>query len=265
MEIDVNKLFLGIIAGLLVACGTQVAALSGADEARLVALESLTALQQTQIAALQTAVNTLNAGPRPAVFIQAPGAANVQALKSARSTNAATAVGGAAADADTCTGLGTLTGRPDNSNPITSSLIGGVSCTGYLFVVSDAASAAEEGYLQPISNFVRFYATSDCSGPGYISRQGSIGRLSADVFIKGAVFGDVDTRTGVRLPNLYVPAGAPKVTVPYGSASDGGGGCGFFPSPFMVEDAVQLLPNDPAITRVPNGPIPGPITIGTNP
>jgi hypothetical protein len=268
-----KAMFIPFILGLLVACTSGVSALSGADAERLSALEVLAAQQTTQIAALQEAmtslksqVDTFSARPRPAVFVQAPRAANVSALKFGRTSSASTSE---------CTGLGTLTGRPDSSNPITSNLLAGVSCTGYVYVMTQAATAADHGLLQSLPVASLFWTSSDCTGPAYVSPNYAAGSLSGGVFVNGVVFRRTGSPAAPTDPNdastyLYVPANAPGVTVTPGSFINRQTNtetcvsyAAFTVPPQPVDAAVQVLVNDPVVTGLPSEPIAGPIVIGT--
>ena len=263
-----NTVIGAFIAGLLVACGSGVVATSGSDEARISALEATVQQQATQIAALQTSVNALSTAAKPAVFIKAPNAATL--IKTAMSKGRKPA----AVDPSTCTGLGTLTGRPDNSNPITSDLLAGLSCTGYLYVITQAVNASEQSVLQGLPVRSYFYATYDCTGPAYVSRNGTYGLLSSGVFQSGVVLRAPSSPAAPTDPNdpstyFYLPALGQTTSAVFGSYVTSllnGVNCqslAGLPQPQPpVEDAIELLPNDPAVTGFPSAPIPGPVTIG---
>lgn len=262
-----NTVIGAFIAGLLVACGGGVVATSGSDEARISALEASVQQQAAQIAALQTSVNTLSAAAKPAVFIQAPKAASLIKTAMAKSRTPASA------DPATCTGLGTLTGRPDNSNPVTSNLLAGLSCTGYIYVITQAVNTSEQAVVQGIPVESVFFTSKDCTGPMYVSKNyGSI--LSSGVFQNGVVFrtpGTPAAPTDPTDPNtyFYVPANGATTSVVVGSFQQSNSNaitCTSWdvfntPAP-TVDNSVQVLPNDPAVTGIPSAPIPGPVTIG---
>lgn len=259
-----KSLFAAFFAGILVACGGGVQAISSEDAARLSALESTTVQQATQIAALQAAVGSLSGAARPAVFITAPAASFAKAM--GRSLKPA------ALEESSCSGLGTLTGRPDSSNPITSNLLAGVSCSGYLYVISQASTGDDQAVVQGIPISSLYWTANDCTGPAYVQRNSTL--LSTEVFISGAVFRLTGspaepTDPSVASNYLYVPAGATPVSVVAGSflVNDGPNAqrcvsySEFSTPPPTIDSAIAVLPNDPAVTGIPSAPIAGPISI----
>lgn len=266
-------------AGLLVACGGTVAALSASDAARLAALEVIAAMLpnvqgqvtqlRTDLTAAQARITALANAPRAAVVL-APRSANVQAMTARLRESAGKAGGSSLASSGAanatlagCNGLGNFLGRPDNANPISSGLVGGVSCTGFLYVVSDALTAAEQGFLQDLPDQSFFWTSTDCTGPRYVSRNYAYGQLSADVFLKGAAFMDRNTRTGEIVGYFMINPASPRVVVAPGSYRSSGYQCIVFPNGEPVPDSIQVQPNDEMISGVPSGPISGPITVST--
>lgn len=263
----------GAALGLLVACGGGAAALSASDNARLMAVEAIAALVpgvQSQVATLRTELNAAQAriialqGRRGGPQVLTPGAANVRALHT-RMAEAAAKPGATAALVNAaengCTGLGTFLGRPDTSNPISSNLISGESCTGFLFVISDALNSSERGLLRSIPQTSFFYETPNCTGTRYVSRNFNMDVLSADVFIKGVVWAETVLSTG-EITGYYMlnpasPRSAPLVT----SVMTSPGVCAPFPVPEPVPDSLPVLPNDEMVTGIPSSPVPGPITV----
>jgi hypothetical protein len=149
------------------------------------------------------------------------------------------------------------------------------NASGYTFIVyadiaeSDLPSGVENGDLvsQP---FVAFSAP-DCLGQAYYM-PADIGRglaLWPDTSFEegvykvvlvqdGLVFRNPDSSAAVQ--NYYIPRGTEIVDQPLISSAFGeGAGCAPFTLSFK---GVPLLPNDPAITGVPNTPFVSPIVLG---
>lgn len=261
----------GAVLGLLAACGGGAAALSASEAARLLAVETAVQMipglrqQITDLAAaqmrLQTQVTALASGPRPTIFVTAPRSTAVRAMEARRAATPGARSAAKAGEA-ACTGLGTLTGQPDTSNPVSSGLIGAISCTGYRYVVSDAVSADEEGLIQPVPPDATVWATADCTGQAYVRRTQGSG-LSAGVFAQGAVFSVRDPADGTTTGYVAVYPNTPRVTIPFGSFRDRFNRCQAFAGDVTIDNAMPLLPNDEAITGVPSSPITGPILITT--
>lgn len=262
---------IAFFAGMVTACGGGVAALSSSEAARLLAVETavqmlpglrdqISALTNAQ-ARLQTQVTALSSGPRPTIFVTAPRSPAVRAMEAKRA--ATSGVRGAAnAGEAACNGLGTLTGQPDTSNPVSSGMIGAISCTGYRYVVSDAVSADEEGMIQPVPPEATVWATTDCTGQAYVRRTQGSG-LSAGVFAQGAVFSVRDPADGTTTGYVAVYPSTPRMTIPFGSFRDRFNRCQAFAGDVTIENAIPLMPNDEAITGVPSSFITGPILITT--
>ena len=252
---------------LLYACGgsnSQASSGSGLTQAQVQTLiNSAVAPLQQQVASLQTEVTSLQQAAAPAVFIQAPNAPavkmQVHAQLSAKATGSTTA--------STCTGLGTLTGRPADSDPIVSNNLSGVSCTGYYFTVSGAATSSADGYIQPLSSGIAvLYTAPGCTGQPYVG----VGQLSytwngvplqgvaQGALAAGAVF--TIGSPGGSDPSAYwmLPAAATATSINMESAY-WQGQC--VPATFTLT-AYQLQTNDSTSSGVPSAPIPGPVTIG---
>lgn len=241
-------LFAALSAILLYACGSSgSSASSGLSQSDVQAMitAAVTPLQQ-QIATLQGQVSTLQQAQTPAVFIRAPNAPAIAIRAQLRGTSAKTTT-----TTTTCTGLGTLTGRPNNSDPITSNDLAGVSCTGYYFTVSGAATASDTAVVQPLAStlFVWFDAPN-CTGNAYVTI-GS-GSLSNGALANGVVF-TVGTSYFMLKPGTA--SAQPNLLSDWQ-----GGSCSNTTVSKLV--VYPLAPNDPTVSGVPSAPVTGPVTIG---
>lgn len=229
------------VAALLTACGGQ--STSAADTSQL---QSEITTLQSQVAQLQTQVAAL--GAAPAVFIKAP---NAPAVKMASQTR--TASQKAATAAPSCTGLGTLTGRPANSDPIASNLISGVSCAGYYYTVNGSATSADTSTVQPLeAQLPVWFDSPGCAGNAYVTVGAGSQSLSAGALANGAVFTVngaywmLKPGTASSQPNLlseFMNGNCTNTSV----------------SQLVV---YPLATNDSAVSGVPSAPIQGPVTIG---
>lgn len=207
------------------------------------------------IAPLQREISQLQSAAQPAVYIQAP---NQPAVSTKEHRHAA----GAA-----CTGLGTLTGRPDSSDPLQTDNLSGVSCTGYYFTVSGAATSSDFAYVQPLPPSVgAAYTAPDCGGTPYLLASSStiswngvyvLGATQSAVG-NGAVFTLGSSGGAIPLAYWMLPAGATAANINMLSFYFQGQ-CEEFS---FTLPAYELLPNDPTTSGVPSAPIPGPVTIG---
>src|SRR5256885_1960993 len=226
---------------------------SGATAAQVRELQAL----QQQVTDLQTQVATLQHSAAPAVFIRAP---NAPAVKLApRASDKITAF--ATSAASTCTGLGTLTGRPSDSDPIKSDNVSGVSCAGFYFTVSGGAASTATALVQPLQSALAVWFDSpNCTGSAYVSvANGSAQSLSSGALANGAVFrayAAVNDPTDVSSYWMLKP-GTAKVA-PLLLSYLQGLQCSATSLSF---DVYQLEPNDPTVSGVPSAPIPGPVTI----
>jgi hypothetical protein len=245
---------LAVIA-LVTACNTGSSnATTGLSAATVQSMinASIAPLQQ-QIAQLQNAAT-------PAIYIQDPNQPATSVKEHNHTSGSSTS---------TCTGLGTLTGRPDTSNPLQTNNLSGVSCTGYYFTVSGAATSSDYAYVQPLpSSLAVMYTSTDCSGPPYLVQIPAdyewdgvpLGGVPPTVVPNGAVF-TLGTQGGTD-PTAYwmLPAGAAPVSVDMLSFIGSGNPQCINASAVVTGYALQE--NNSAITGVPSAPIPGPVTIG---
>lgn len=222
---------------------------------------------QAEILILQTQVKTLQAN-QPAVFIRSPNAPSIMATSSATS-----------ATTPTCTGLGTLTGRPTSSDPISSPMIAGISCTGYYFTIIGAPNSSSQAIVQPLPKPVALvFATPDCTGQAYVD-DGSSYTLGASIIansalVNGVVFRYWTSNLDPTIASSYymLPAGEQAQTIAPMSMTYYSGG-----APANNSFQCQQIPNssgatyggfypvkqnDPTVTGVPNAPIQGPVKIG---
>lgn len=259
---------------ILLACsGGNGSAASGLTQQQVQALiDAAVQPLQAEIATLQTQVKTLQSN-QPAVFITSPNAPKT--VQASTSTTAAAA---------TCTGLGTLTGRPTTSDPMTSSMISGVSCTGYYFTVIGAPNSSSQAVVQPLpSPIALVFTTSDCTGQAYID-DGSNYTLSvyktgdadaANGFIaNGGVFRYWTSNFDPTIASSYymLPAGEKSQTISPMSFAYFNGGSTQLNNVFTCQQLntngatyggfYPVKQNDPTVTGIPNGPIQGPVKIG---
>jgi len=210
------------------------------------------ALQQ-QVTTLQGEVATLQGSAAPAVFIQAPNAPAVKLQLRHQTSDKSTST------ASTCTGLGTLTGRPPTSDPISSDDISGISCTGYYFTVSGAATSAQMAQVQPLpSSIAIFFDAPNCAGnasvtaPGTFTWNGKDAGISNGATANGAVFTSGSTYYMLKAASTAGSTLVQSVLI--------GGGCNAFSG--TLKPTYALATNDQSVSGVPSAPIPGPVTIG---
>ena len=212
---------------------------------------------QQQVTSLQSEVTTLQsaATPAPAVFIKAPNDPSIKAM-AVRIKAASTAT-----TTSTCTGLGTLTGRPDNSDPLSTDNISGVSCTGFYFTVSGAATSSDNAIVQTLPATVTVgFDAPNCTGNAYVLASFNGTSISEGARANGAVF------------RVYVGANNPSDATTYWMLTPGtaettptilslvqGTTCKSWNSALS---AYALQQNNSTTSGVPSAPIPGPVTIG---
>lgn len=257
-----SALFALFASVALYACGSsgsQASSGAGLTQSQVQALisQAVTPLQQ-QIATLQQS-------SAPAVFIKAPNAPAISIKAQSRGTSQKAA-------ASTCTGLGTLTGRPSDSDPMATDLIAGVSCTGYYFTVSVAATSAQSAQVQPAPNNIPvYYDAPNCTGNAYIVVGGR--GVSQGALANGAVFTTANTFDGnpgyvVSYWMLEPSAASSQPTLLSSSSGDAVNG-----DPTQINQTCTnatttgmtvyaLAPNDPTVSGVPSAPVQGPVTIG---
>lgn len=237
----------------LYACGgnTTSSADTGVTSAQVQQMiASAIAPLQSQIATLQSQVGA----SAPAVFIKAPNAPAVKAASQMRGTSQK------ATTQPSCTGLGTLTGRPSNSDPIASDLISGVSCTGYFFTISAAATSAQQAIVQPLQgNLSVFFDAPNCAGNAYVAV--STSGVSQGALANGAVFRVPTNPDDPTVASTYwmlqpgTTSSQPVILSQYQN-----GQCNAVSiSQFVV---YQLAPNNQTVSGVPSAPVQGPVTIG---
>ncbi len=234
----------------LYACGSGSSSASsggGLTQAQVQALinTAITPLQQ-QIATLQSEV--ASASPAPAVFIHAPNAPAVAVKAQLRDKTSA---------APTCTGLGTLTGRPSDSDPFTTNLLSGVSCSGYYFTVSGAATSAETSTVQPAPAAIKvWFDGPNCSGNAYVQGPTAPWGVTATILANGAVLTTGDPTQSASYWMLKPGTVAASANL---QSVLQGGTCSSYVTAIPV---YALVPNDQSVSGVPSAPIPGPVTIG---
>lgn len=263
--------FTALLAGFLIGaatigCGSS--ATSAADDdstyatmAALTALQaSLTATQaqvttlQAQVTTLQTQITALPVA-RPAVFIKGPAVA--------AKTSRTRAVAGCVSSGT----LGTLTGRPSSSNPISDDDEAGISSTGYYFTITSAPTANDCGYLQTIPYGVTVYFSDalchDVEGVSGMSNgaiaQGFVFHMDLDgtdpAFTDaGHYWSLVAGKSPVSMNYQSLTAESDKVHVTclptFGTTNNSG-----------TTMAYPVQNNDTSVTGIPNAPVQGPITV----
>lgn len=254
-----GALIVGALVGVLVACGgSSVAQSSGGLTQADVQAMIATAVQplQQQVATLQAQVQALQSqgGTRPAVFITAPNAPVA--------TRSITRAG-----PNTCTSIGTLTGRPTQSDAIRGTIYSGLSCTLYNFNITGAATAADSGLIQPLSGGVDVdFTGANCTGNAFVRSTGSVSPLAV---ASGVVFtlNPQDTSgAGMQFADYsnpanywYIPAGQPMDTTTPIVSSWQSSGC--FAANVGTAFGWAALPNDPVITGIQSAPVQGPVLI----
>lgn len=221
-----------------------------------------------------SAISTAGTSPPPTTggiplyaIIMAPNAKPVTArIVSTRLVNGG---GETTSQTVTCTGIGTLSGYPNDADPITASVYAGTSCTGYLFDIGAAPIASDYGVIQKFQSpaAVVFFDAPNCTGnayvfPGYYYNgvQG-IGEIAfSQGFVVRVDPSNSDPLGANPATYFYVPAGAAET--PFNAMSMYvNGGCS---ANSQTLTGVKLLVNDPTITGINSAPVQGPITIGTN-
>lgn len=251
MKIARTALIFLVSALALAACGGGGSGSATSASVTGPSTSQFQALQQ-QVATLQGEVATLQGSTAPAVFIKDPNGPAVKVQVRHQLSDKATG------STSTCTGLGTLTGRPANSDPITTDLISGVSCTGFYFTVSSAATSAENAVVQPLPPSVAvFYDAPGCTGNAYVAAPGTFQWNGVDVAISnGALANGAVFTVGASYEMLNTGISPTSVSV---QSLQVNGSCSAFST---VLSLYPLAPNDPTVSGVPSAPIPGPVTIG---
>lgn len=241
-------------AVFLYACGSsgsQASSSSGLTQSQVQTLiaQALAPVQQ-QVSTLQSQVSALQGSATPAVFIRAPNAPAIAIKAQARGTSQK-------ATAPTCTGLGTLTGRPTDSDPLATDDISGVSCTGYYFTVSGAATSAQSADIQGPPSGVRvWFDAPNCTGNAYVTINPS-GGLSQGALANGAVFTIGDPTVAANY--LMLKPGTASSQPNLQSDLQNGACTNTAVSQLVV---YPLVTNDSTVSGVPSAPIAGPVTIG---
>lgn len=254
-------LFSAVIAtaALLAACGGN----SNSNDSTADSMQTQTQIQALaqQVSALQGQVAAMqqSAAAAPAVFIRAPNAPAPKAARQGVSIKTTS---------PSCSGLGTLTGRPSDSDPISSDDISGISCTGYYFTVSGAATSSDNAIVQPLlSTIAVLYDSPNCAGNAYVALgsgftwNGVAAGVSSGAVANGAVFrvymnGSNDPTNAASYLMLK---GGTALSNPLIQSVLVNSACQPFNSSLGV---YELAPNDQTISGVPSAPIPGPVTIG---
>ena len=136
---------------------------------------------------------------------------------------------------------------------------GALSSTGFTFTIVPAGS--QEATLT-IVNLYRYFESSDCTGT-ILLPIGSDGFLSGFLGVgnQGIVYGLWDETTEQAYAH-YSRASFPLPQRQIRSRFVGGVQCEIFDEPRLQGDLIPSMPNDPAITGVPNEPFTAPITLG---
>lgn len=237
---------------LLSACGggssTSSSGLTQSQVQTLIS-QAVAPLQQ-QVTTLQGDISTLQQSTSPAVFIRAPNAPAIAIKAQSRGTSRK-------ATAPTCTGLGTLTGRPTDSDPLATDDISGVSCSGYYFTISGAATSAQSGDIQGPPASVRvWFDAPNCTGNAYVTVNPS-GGLSQGALANGAVFTIGDPTVAANY--LMLKPGTASSQPNLQSDLQSGTCTNTAVSQLVV---YPLVTNDSTVSGVPSAPIAGPVTIG---
>lgn len=203
-----------------------------------------------------------------AVYIKAPNATAYSARSASRRTES---VGGSntgvmPAATTGCPGIGTLTGRPTSSDPLQSSIASGISCTGYYFDVSMAATSSEYGYIQWVPATAQLaWDGTNCTGNMYVGING----FGTGAATNGAVFrwapggegaagltasSEADTSTYYEVK----PGAAQTVTV---LSTNGGADSTCTPATISGFVGYAVIPNNVTDSGIESAPIQGPIVI----
>lgn len=259
-------LMVGLLVGALVACSGSSSADTGLTQSQVQTMitAAVTPLE-SEITTLQSQVQTLQAsgGAQPAVYIKAPNAQGEIASAIGRVTRATSA--------PACTGIGTLTGRPSSSDPMTSDVYSGISCTGYYFDISGSVAGGTSDIQQ--TQFEIGFDGANCTGDAYIVPWGAQPQLPL-LAQAGAVFtaapSDAFGMRGADWSNAanywYLKAGTSPVAFTAASFYAYNQGClaagdERLPSPLNTQAAYPIAQNVPSVTGIPSAPIPGPVLI----
>ncbi|MDE2101216.1 MAG: hypothetical protein KGL39_28480 [Patescibacteria group bacterium] len=262
---QIGWILVGAAVGILVACSGSSSADTGLTQSQVQTMitAAVSPLQQ-QIATLQTQVQTLQAstGSVARVFITAPNASAATAL-ARRVTRASSGA--------PCTGIGTLTGRPSTSDPMSSGLYSGISCTGYYFDISGAIAGGVAN-LQPLpyAQYIVAYDGANCTGDAYlVPRSDTVDTLQI-LAQSGMVF-LFDPNTVTPSPTVaanywYLKAGTTAVpfteaSLSYGALAQPCTDASVTVSGFSFTSGFPIQANDSAVTGIPSAPIPGPVLI----
>lgn len=127
-----------------------------------------------------------------------------------------------------------------------------VSTTGYVFglrMIDGSFVFAAPSFAYPGPGEV-FYESENCTGQGYYSAGSPPAALTGGFVFASRLgtlfFSPKSAATEMRVRGSYAQ-------LPLGCYDDPGNPLG---------PAVRVIPNDPSVTGVPNGSIPGPLTIG---
>lgn len=258
----VSTALIAIVSSLtLYACGSSGSVAStgssGLTQAQVQALisQAVTPLQN-QIATLQSQVGALqsSSSAAPAIFIRAPNAPAVKVASQPRGVSAK-------ATPSTCTGIGTLTGRPNNSDPLSTDNISGVSCTGYYFTISGAATSADSAIVQPAPAAVTIgYDGPGCTGNAYALASFNGTGITEGAVANGAVFRAYSGTNDPTNPSSYLMLKAgTTLSSPNILSVLQGSSCSSFSGQLS---GYPLVTNDQTVSGVASAPIPGPVTIG---
>lgn len=264
---QVGWVMVGAAVGVLVACSGSSSADTGLTQSQVQTMitAAVTPLQ-SEITTLQSQVQALQgtAGSTSArVFITAPNASAVTALVRQAVTRGTAST--------TCTGIGTLTGRPATSDPMTSDVYSGISCTGYYFDISGSVAGGTSDIQQ--TQFEIGFDGANCTGDAYIVPWGAQPQLPL-LAQAGAVFtaapSDAFGMRGADWSNAanywYLKAGTSPVAFTAASFYAYNQGClaagdERLPSPLNTQAAYPIAANDASVTGIPSAPIPGPVLI----
>lgn len=256
----------GAAVGVLVACSGSSSADTGLTQSQVQTMitAAVTPLE-SEITTLQSQVQALQAsgGAQPAVYIKAPNAQGEIASAIGRVTRGTSA--------PACTGIGTLTGRPSSSDPMTTDIYSGISCTGYYFDISGSVAGGESGIQE--TTFVIGFDGAGCTGDAYIVPFGTEPQLPL-LAQAGMVFTfDTSELEGMQPADWsnpanywYLNAGAKTTSfIPASFYVDRQGclaaGAEQLPSPLNTSAAYPIAANVPSVTGIPSAPIPGPVLI----
>lgn len=270
-------LLIGMILGAMWGCGSSSSAAT--TDPTVAALQAAVATLQSDVKTLQSQVAALQAQPSgsgstPAVYIVAPNdkAANAvardayQALMRRRTTEAVATTTATTQAVTPCTGIGTLTGRPFNSDALGSNKLSGKSCTGYLFNISTALTG-EYGYIQPLLTGQLLFTGMNCSGDMYVSPywyKNGVPTFTEEGVNDGAVFTFDPNNLGPNDTSTYymVQAGETATTgLTMASLWDtAANSCQSTTIDSIATFLVQ--PNNSTTTGIGSAPVAGPVTVG---